>query len=50
MEDDGRGLDIRMPKRLLVYPFIEVKYQRVYEEREQALEGLEEREEVPTLL
>jgi hypothetical protein len=50
MEDDGRGLYIRMPKRLLVYPFIEVEYQRVYEGREQALEGLEEGRDVPTLL
>jgi hypothetical protein len=49
MEDDGRFLDIRIPKRLLVYPFIEVEYQRVYE-GSQVLEGLDEGDEVPTLL
>jgi hypothetical protein len=27
MEDEGRGLAIRMPKRQLVYPFVELQYQ-----------------------
>ena len=30
MEDDGRGLRDRLPKRQLVYPFIELEFQNVY--------------------
>jgi hypothetical protein len=34
MEDDGRGFAHRIPKRQLVYPFLELQYQDHVHERD----------------
>jgi hypothetical protein len=36
MEDDRRDLTARMPKRLLVYPFLELQYQEQIRTRDAA--------------